>query len=80
MLSWLGKRFLSYLLARLSAGDLRPLLMLDAPDVKMTFPGDSSFAGVVEGRAAHERWLRRFVASGSRSRPTRWSSRAFHGR
>jgi ketosteroid isomerase-like protein len=64
MLSWLGNRFVSYLLARLSAGDLRPLLMFDAPNVKMTFPGDSSFAGVMEGRAAHQRWLRRFVALG----------------
>ena len=64
MLSWLGKRFVSFLLARLSAGDLRTLLMFDAPDVEMTFPGDSSFAGVVRGRDAHERWLRRFVALG----------------
>src|SRR6476646_4453742 len=64
MLSWLGMRFVSYLLARLSAGDLRALLRFDAPDVEMTFPGDSSFAGVVRGRDAHERWLRRFVALG----------------
>ncbi len=64
MFSWLGMRFVSYLLGRLSAGDLRVLLMFDAPDVEMTFPGDSSFAGVVRGRDAHERWLRRFVALG----------------
>jgi ketosteroid isomerase-like protein len=64
MLSWLGMRFVSYMLGRLSAGDLRALLRFDAPDVEMTFPGDSSFAGVVRGRDAHERWLRRFVALG----------------
>ena len=64
MLSWLGMRFVSYLLARLSAGDLRVLLRFDTPDVEMKFPGDSSFAGVVRGRDAHERWLRRFVALG----------------
>jgi ketosteroid isomerase-like protein len=64
MLSWLGMRFVSYMLGRLSAGDLRVLLRFDAPDVEMTFPGDSSFAGVVRGRDAHERWLRRFVALG----------------
>ena len=54
MLSWLGRRFVSYLLGRLSAGDVRTLLMFDAREVEMTFPGDSSFAGVVRGRDAHE--------------------------
>jgi ketosteroid isomerase-like protein len=64
MLSWLGKRVVSHLLARLSAGDVRPVLWLDAPDLRMTFPGDSSFATDLHGRAEHERWLRRFVALG----------------
>ena len=64
MLSWLGKRFVDYQLARLSAGDLRPALLMDAPDVRMTFPGDSTFATDLRGRAEHERWLQRFVRLG----------------
>jgi ketosteroid isomerase-like protein len=64
MLSWLGKRLVDWQLARLSAGDPRPVLWMDAPDVRMTFPGDSTFATDLHGRAEHERWLRRFVALG----------------
>ncbi len=64
MLSWLGKRFVDYQLARLSAGDPRLILWMDAPDVRMTFPGDSTFAVDLRGRAEHERWLRRFMALG----------------
>ena len=30
----------------------------------LTFPGDSSWAGVYRGKPAVERWLRRFVATG----------------
>src|SRR5437588_670946 len=50
MLSWLGKRLVDYQLARLSAGDLRLTLWMDAADVQMTFPGDSSSA-VVQAQA-----------------------------
>jgi ketosteroid isomerase-like protein len=64
MLSWLGKRVVDYQLARLSAGDLRPILWMDARDVRMTFPGDSSWATNLRGRVEHERWLRRFVRVG----------------
>jgi ketosteroid isomerase-like protein len=64
MLSRLGKRVVDYQLARLSAGDLRPILWMDAPDVRMTFPGDSTFAVDLQGRAEHERWLQRFARLG----------------
>jgi ketosteroid isomerase-like protein len=64
MLSWLAKRVVDYQLARLSAGDPRPVLWLDAPDVRMTFPGDSSWAVDLHGKAEHERWLRRFTRAG----------------
>jgi ketosteroid isomerase-like protein len=64
MLSWLGKRVVDYQLGRLSAGDPRPVLWMDAPDVRMTFPGDSSWAIDLHGRAEHERWLRRFTSAG----------------
>ena len=66
MLSWLGKRIVDYQLARLSAGDLRPVLWMDAGDVRMTFPGDSSWAIELRGKAEHERWLRRFTRAGLR--------------
>ena len=64
MLSWLGKRLVDYQLARLSAGDLRLTLWMDARDVQMTFPGDSSWAVELHGKAEHERWLRRFIRAG----------------
>jgi ketosteroid isomerase-like protein len=64
MLSWLGKRIVDYQLSRLSAGDPRPILWMDAADVRMTFPGESTFAVQLRGRAEHERWLRRFTALG----------------
>src|SRR3984957_1994097 len=49
---------------RIRAGDIRPALLLDARDVTLTFPGDSSWAGVHRGKPAVKRWLRRFVAVG----------------
>lgn len=64
MLSWLGKKLVDYQLARLSAGDPRPVLWMDARDVRMTFPGDSSWAVDLHSKAEHERWLRRFVRAG----------------
>ena len=64
MQSWIAKRLISYLMARLRAGDVRPILALDAPDVELTFPGDSSWSGVFRGKAEVRRWLERFVASG----------------
>lgn len=64
MLSWLAKKVVTYQMARLRAGDLRPTLLLDAPDVRMTFPGDSSWAIQLRGKDEHRRWLERFVRVG----------------
>lgn len=64
MLSWLAKQLLSRNMARLRAGDYRPLLRLDAEDVRFRFPGDSSWATELEGKAELERWLERFVRVG----------------
>ena len=55
---------MKFALGRLSAGDPRAVLLLDSKDVTMTFPGDSSWAGVVHGKDQHERWLRRFTKVG----------------
>jgi len=62
--SWLAKQLLTRNLARLRSGDYRPLLALDARDVRFRFPGDSSWAVELRGRDALERWLQRFVAAG----------------
>jgi hypothetical protein len=64
MQSWLAGIGLGYAMRRLRAGDPRLILLLDAPEVTLTFPGDSSWAGVYRGKPAVERWLRRFVATG----------------
>jgi ketosteroid isomerase-like protein len=64
MLSWLAKRILSHNMARLRAGDYRPLLRSDAKDVRFRFPGDSSWATELQGKQELERWLQRFVDVG----------------
>ena len=64
MQSWLAGIVLGYAMRRLRAGDPRLILLLDAPEVTLTFPGDSSWAGVYRGKPAVERWLRRFAATG----------------
>jgi ketosteroid isomerase-like protein len=62
--SWLAKRLIDRSLARLRAGDYRPLLRLYAADVRFVFPGDSSWSGEVLGREAMGRWLRRLADAG----------------
>ena len=64
VLSWLCLRVISYVMSRTRAGDVRPTLLLDAPDVQLTFPGQSSFSGVFRGKDAVGAWLRRFAAIG----------------
>ena len=49
---------------RIRAGDYRPTLRLDARDVHLRFPGDSSWSGDFHGKAEVERWLQRFVKVG----------------
>jgi ketosteroid isomerase-like protein len=64
MLSWLAKRLLDRNLSRLNAGDYRPLLRMDADDIRFRFPGDSSWSGEIRGKAELARWLQRFVDTG----------------
>jgi ketosteroid isomerase-like protein len=64
MQSWLAKKILAHNLARLRVGDARPSLRLDHPDIRFSFPGESSWAGVVRGKAELARWLARFVEAG----------------
>jgi ketosteroid isomerase-like protein len=64
MVSWLAKRLLDRNLSHLNAGDYRPLLRMDADDIRFRFPGDSSWAGEIHGKPALARWLQRFVDTG----------------
>ena len=69
MQSWLGHRLISYVMARTRAGDIRPTLALDHPDVRFTFPGENSWSGVYRGREEVAAWLGRLVAAGVQTFP-----------
>lgn len=63
MLSWLAKKLITYVMGRTRAGDIRPTLMLDAPDLRFTFPGSNSWSGTFD-KEGHRRWLERLVRVG----------------
>lgn len=67
MLSWLVKKLISWVMSRTRAGDIRPTLALDAPDVRFAFPGRNSWSGSFHGRDAHRAWLERLVRVGVRT-------------
>ena len=69
MQSWLGHKLVSYVMASSRAGDLRPTLLLDHPDVQLTFPGGNSWSGVFRGRDEVAAWLRRMVEAGVKTFP-----------
>ncbi len=62
--TWATRALLQRNLARLRSGDYGPVLRFDAPDVHLTFPGDSSWSGEFHGKAELEPWLQRFVRVG----------------
>jgi ketosteroid isomerase-like protein len=64
MLSWLAKKLMAFNMARISAGDPKPALRMDAGDVRFRFPGKSSWSGEFNGKAELANWLDRFVAVG----------------
>jgi ketosteroid isomerase-like protein len=59
-----AKQLLDRNVARLRAGDYRPLLRMDADDVRFRFPGDSTWAAELQGKDELARWLQRFVDVG----------------
>lgn len=69
VLSWLAGKLIGFLMARTRAGDIRPTLALDAPDVRLTFPGQNRWSGVFTGRAAVRRWLQDLVKVGVMTYP-----------
>jgi ketosteroid isomerase-like protein len=64
MQSWLAKRLVNRNLRHLNAGNPGPSVRMDARDVELTFPGSSSWAGVIRGKRAHRAWLGRFCQAG----------------
>jgi ketosteroid isomerase-like protein len=69
ILSWLAKQLLTRVMARTRAGDIRPALALDHPDVKFTFPGDNSWSGTFNGKQEVKRWLERLARVGVKTFP-----------
>ena len=69
MISWLVKQLISRVMARTRAGDIRPTLMLDAPDVRFVFPGSNSWSGTFNGKNEHRQWLERLVRVGVKTEP-----------
>jgi ketosteroid isomerase-like protein len=69
LLSWFAKRIISYVMAHSRAGDVRPTLALDAPDVRFTFPGDNSWSGTFRGKEEVGRWLQRLAKVGVKTFP-----------
>ena len=64
MFSWLAKAIMKRNMAWMREGDLKPVLRLDARDVRFRFPGNSSWGTEIDNRAALERWLQRNVDTG----------------
>ena len=64
MLSWLGAKLIRRNMKLLNQGNVKPTLRLDARDVELTFPGESSFSGVIKGKRELRAWLERFVQIG----------------
>ena len=62
--SWLAKKLITFVMGRTRQGDVRPTLLLDAPDVELTFPGRNSWSGTFRGKDEVARWLARFAAVG----------------
>jgi hypothetical protein len=68
MLNWLAKRLVERSFDALNKGDVGPAMALMADDVRMSFPGTSSWSGEYRGRAAVEGFARRVVEHGLKYR------------
>jgi ketosteroid isomerase-like protein len=77
MQSWLANKVISYVMRCTRAGDVRPTLLLDAPDVQLTFPGQNSWSGVFRGKREVESWLRRLAALGLQTHPDEVVAKGF---
>ena len=64
-------------MGRTRAGDVRPQLLMYAPDVEFTFPGDNSWSGDYSGKAEHRGWLERLVRVGVMTEPDEVAAAGF---
>ena len=64
MLSWLAGRLVAHNMKRLNAGDPEPTLRMEAEDVTLQFPGESTWSGVFRGKGQVRPWLERFARVG----------------
>ena len=64
MQSWLGKKLIDYTMGALNDGNPKPTLRLEAKDVELTFPGESSWSGIHRGKRELRDWLERFARVG----------------
>jgi ketosteroid isomerase-like protein len=69
MFSWPAKKLITRVMAANRAGDIRPTLLLDAPDLQFVFPGSNSWSGTFSGKDAHRQWLERLVRVGVKTEP-----------
>jgi ketosteroid isomerase-like protein len=69
MQSWLANKLISYVMSHTRNGDIRPTLLLDADDVKFTFPGENSWSGTYHGKEELRPWLERLVRVGIKTFP-----------
>ena len=64
MLSWLAGKMIARNMKAVRAGDPGPALAMDAEDIELTFPGESSFGPGASGKKELAQWLDRFVGLG----------------
>lgn len=62
--SWLAQKLMTRVMARERAGDMRLTTLLQAPEVRFTFPGDNSWSGEFRGKPQVRQWLERFARVG----------------
>jgi ketosteroid isomerase-like protein len=62
--SWIARKVITANMRRLNAGDIQPLLRMDADDIRFRFPGDNSWTTELVGKEALGQWLQRFVDTG----------------
>ncbi len=64
MLSRVGAKLVRHNMGQLNAGNVKPTLRIEARDVQLTFPGDSSWSGTFRGKRELRTWLERFARVG----------------
>jgi ketosteroid isomerase-like protein len=64
MLNWLAKRMVQRTFHARNAGDVEAVMAMMTDDIRLVFPGTSSWAGEYRGKLAVEGFVRRVVEHG----------------